>query len=130
VTSEQPPRRVRVTSPRHGATRRRQVAVTHEIDAQTGVGEVFVRSLVATQRRLALLVLVAVAVLVGGLPALFAVAPGLGVVQVLGIPLPWLLLGGLVYPTLAAFGWFYVRQAERVEREFSDLVERSSGDPG
>jgi hypothetical protein len=44
---------------------------------------------------------------------------------VVGVPLPWLLLGGLVYPALVALGWFYVRQAERVEREFSDLVERS-----
>jgi hypothetical protein len=125
VSEEPGPKRVRVTSPHHGATRRRQVGVTHEIDAQTGVGEVFVRSLVATQVRLALLVLGTVAVLIGGLPALFWLAPGLREVQALGIPLPWLLLGGLVYPALVTLGWFYVRQAERVEREFSDLVERS-----
>ena len=124
--SEEPAaKRVRVTSPHQGATRRRPVGVTHEIDAQTGVGEVFVRSLVATQVRLALLVLGTVAVLIGGLPALFWLAPGLREVQALGIPLPWLLLGGLVYPTLVTLGWFYVRQAERIEREFSDLVERS-----
>jgi hypothetical protein len=125
VTQQPTPKRVRVTSPHSGATHRRQVAVTHEIDAQTGVGEVFVRSLVATQARLALLVLGAVAVVIGGLPALFWLLPGLREVEVVGIPLPWLLLGGLVYPTLVALGWFYVRQAERVEREFSDLVERS-----
>ncbi|MDQ4084464.1 MAG: hypothetical protein M3165_01470 [Actinomycetota bacterium] len=125
MTEEHSPKRVRVTSPHRGAVRRRQVAVTHEIDAQTGVGEVFVRSLVATQIRLALLVLGVVAVLIGGLPALFWLAPGLREVQALGIPLPWLLLGGLVYPTLVTLGWFYVRQAERVEREFADLVERS-----
>jgi len=125
VTQPPTPKRVRVTSPHSGATRRRQVAVTHEINAQTGVGEVFMRSLVATQARLALLVLAAVTVVIGGLPALFWLVPGLGAVQVVGIPLPWLLLGGLVYPTLVTLGWFYVRQAERIEREFSDLVERS-----
>jgi putative solute:sodium symporter small subunit len=125
VTQEPPGKRVRVTSPRSGAARRRQVAVTHEIDAQTGVGEVFVRSLITTQMRLAMLVLVVVAVLVGGLPALFALVPRLSDVDALGIPLPWLLLGGLVYPALVTLAWFYVRQAERVEREFSDLVERS-----
>jgi hypothetical protein len=125
VSEEPAAKRVRVTSPHQGATRRRQVGVTHEIDAQTGVGEVFVRSLVATQVRLALLVLGTVAVLIGGLPALFWLAPGLREVQALGIPLPWLLLGGLVYPAMVTLGWFYVRQAERVEREFSDLVERS-----
>ena len=125
MTQEPTPKRVRVTSPQSGATRRRQVAVTHEIDAQTGVGEVFMRSLIATQARLALLVLGVVAVVIGGLPALFWLVPGLRSVEALGIPLPWLLLGAVVYPTLAALGWFYVRQAERIEREFSDLVERS-----
>ena len=123
--SEQPPRRVRVSSPHGSAARRRQVVVAHEIDAQTEVGEVYMRSLIASQRRLALLLLTAVGVLVGGLPALFALAPALRQAQVLGLPLPWLLLAGLVYPTLVLLGWFYVRQAERVEREFSDLVERS-----
>jgi hypothetical protein len=123
--SEQPtPRRVRVRSPRSRATRRRQVAVTHEIDAQTGVGEVYMRSLMSAQIRLALLVIAVVAVLVGGLPLLFLLVPAVGRVEVLGIPLPWLLLGGLVYPTLVLLGWFFVRQSERTEREFSDLVDR------
>ncbi len=119
------PRRTRVTSSRVGAARPRPVTVTREIDAQTGVGEVYMRSLTATQLRLALLVLGVLAVLLGGLPALFALLPWLRELQVLGIPLPWLLLGGLVYPVLIGLGWFYVRQAERTEREFTDLVERS-----
>lgn len=125
MSEQQPPRRVRVSSPRRTAARRRQVAVTHEIDAQTEVGEVYVRSLVAAQVRLGLLVLLAVAVLVGGLPALFWMLPAVQEVSVLGIPLPWVVLGGLVYPALVCLGWLYVRQSERVEREFSDLVERS-----
>lgn len=83
------------------------------------------RSLLASQRRLALLVLTALAILLGGLPALFLLAPGLGELQVLGVPLPWLLLGGLVYPVLIGLGWFYVRQAERTERDFLDLVDRT-----
>lgn len=124
MSEQPPPRRVRVTSPRHGAARRHHVAVTREIDAQTGLGEVYMRSLIATQIRVGLLVLGVVAVLIGGLPAMFALLPGLARVQALGIPLPWLLLGGLVYPALVTLGWFYVRHAERIEREFSDLVER------
>ena len=117
-------RRVRVRSPRSGATRRHHVAVRHEIDAQTGLGEVYLRSLMATQIRLALLVLGVVGVLIGGLPTLFFLVPGLRDVHALGIPLPWLLLGALVYPTLVVLGRFFVRQAERIEREFSELVER------
>jgi hypothetical protein len=100
------------------------VQVTREIDDQTEVGAVYMRSLLVTQLRLALVVLGAVTVLVGGLPALFALAPGLREVDVLGLPLPWVLLGGLVYPALIALGWFYVHQAERTEREFVDLVDR------
>ena len=42
---------------------------------------------------------------------------------------PWtsalLALGVLVYPTVVAGGLLYVRLAERNERDFVDLVERS-----
>lgn len=119
------PRRVRVTSPRAGAARRRRTTITSEIDAQTQIGEVYMRSLLRTQLRLALGVLAAIGLLLGGLPLLFAVAPGLREVTVLGLPLPWLLLGALVHPVLLAAAWFYCRQAERIERDFAELVERS-----
>ena len=35
------------------------------------------------------------------------------------------LLGAAVYPLLWFLGWFYVRSAERNERDFADVVERS-----
>lgn len=82
-------------------------------------------TLVRAQLRLALLVLAVVGMLLLGLPALFAVAPDLRHVHVFGLPLPWLLLGALVHPALIAAAWFYVRQAERNERDFAELVERS-----
>jgi hypothetical protein len=41
----------------------------------------------------------------------------------LGLPLPWLLLGVVVYPVLIAAAWLYVRQADRNERDFSELVQ-------
>ena len=43
----------------------------------------------------------------------------------LGMPLAWVLLGAAVYPLLWFLGWFYVRSAERNERDFADVVERS-----
>jgi hypothetical protein len=64
-------------------------------------------------------------VLLGGLPLLFALAPGLRAIELLGLPLPWLLLGVLVYPGLVVAAWWYVRGAERNERDFVELVERS-----
>jgi hypothetical protein len=120
----EPPRRVRVTSPRTGATRRRRVTGASEIDAQTDLGEVYMTSLLRSQLRLALLVLGAVVVLVAGLPLVFTVFPGLVDVQVLGMPLPWVLLAFAVYPVLLGLGWVYVRAAERNERDFTEVVER------
>lgn len=119
-------RRVVVTGPRrravHSATR---PAIARDINEQTRLGEVYIRSLMRAQLRLAIMVGATFGLLLGGLPLLFAVVPQTRDVRVFGLPLPWLLLGFLVYPMLVAGAWFYVRHAERNEREFARLVERS-----
>jgi hypothetical protein len=121
-----PPRRVRVTSPRTGAVRLHRLNAASEIDAQTRLGEIYMSSLLRAQLRLASAVLLAVAVLVAGLPLLFLLVPDLVAVQVLGMPLPWVLLGFAVYPFLVGLAWVYVRTAERNERDFADVVNRSA----
>ncbi|WP_426563906.1 hypothetical protein ACPPVT_21425 [Angustibacter sp. McL0619] len=124
-TPSEPARRVRVTSPLMGAARREPYRpATREIDEQTDLGEVYMRSLLRSQLRLALSVLAALSVLLGGLPLLFAVAPSVADAHLFGLPLPWLLLGVLVYPMLWLAARFYVRQAERNEAEFADVLER------
>lgn len=124
--SEPPPRRVRVESPRRNAARAAaRGAVSRDIDEQTHVGEVYMGSLLRTQLRLAIGICLIFAVLLGGLPLLFTVEPGLADVDVVGVPLPWLLLGLLVHPALIAGAWFYVRRAERNEHDWVELVERS-----
>jgi hypothetical protein len=122
---------VLVTGPRTRAVRRPRYPVTREIDEQTGLGEAYMRSLVRTQLRLALRLCLVLAVVVAGLPALFATFPDVREQEVLGVPLPWLVLGGLIYPWFVGCGWWYVRQAERNEDDFAELVDRSpsSGDP-
>jgi putative solute:sodium symporter small subunit len=117
VSTSAAPRRVRVTGPRAG--RRRRASIASEIDAQTELGEVYMRSLMRSQLRLALGVL---AVLVLTLPLLFARVPALQHARILGVPLGWLLLGVGAYPLLVALAAFYVRRAERNERAFHDLV--------
>jgi hypothetical protein len=125
VNAPEPPRpRQRVTRPSTPYTTKSPVEVEREIDEQTVLGEVYVRSLMRAQLRLATVVLGTVALTLGALPLLFAVAPGSGRAEILGLPLPWVLLGFVVYPALVGVGAFYVRQAERNEREFGDLVNR------
>jgi hypothetical protein len=123
--SETTPRRVRVTSPRTIAVRAQRVPAAREIDEQTALGEVYMTSLLRSQLRLALLALTALGVLVGGIPLLFWLLPELSDVEVLAVPLPWLLLAFAVYPFRVAVGWLYVRAAERNERDFTDVLDRS-----
>ncbi|MEV7968796.1 hypothetical protein AB0O34_22835 [Sphaerisporangium sp. NPDC088356] len=122
-TPERPKREV-VTSPRTTAARRPRYPVTMEIDEQTRLGEVYMRSLIRTQFRLALFVCTVLGCVIGGLPLLFLLVPGLREVRLFGLPLPWVVLAGLIYPAFVAGAWLYVRQAERNERHFADLVER------
>ena len=122
----EPPRRVVVTSPRTSAVRRPPGrSALRALDEQDLVGELLVRSLVRAQLMLALRLLTVLAVLLGGLPLLFAVVPATRDVQLLGLPLPWLALGVLVYPALVLGGAVHLRLAERHERDFVELVERS-----
>jgi hypothetical protein len=95
-----------------------------ELEEQSQIGEALVRGLVRTQLALALRLAAVVAVGLGGLPLLFAVAPAVARAHPFGIALPWLLLGVVAYPFLVAVGWAHVYLAERTERDFTALVER------
>jgi hypothetical protein len=86
------------------------------------VGTLLRNSLVRTQLLLALRVSVVALIGLGVLPALFIAVPVIGQVEVLGIRLPWLLLGVLVYPFLLGLGWWYVSSAEAAEQDFADDV--------
>lgn len=121
---EQPPQRVRVVLA-GGERRARPEAAAREIEEQTPVGEVLVRGLIRTQLALAARLSVLAAVAFGVQPVLFAYYPGAARTEVFGLPLPWLLLGLLAYPFVFGIAWAYVRAAERNERHFTDLVNRS-----
>lgn len=126
---DEPIARVRVTSPRTVAPRSRtRRSNAAEIDALTQLGEVYVQSLLRAQLRLAGYVVLLLAGTVGLLPVVFRVLPVAGV-HVFGVPLPWLLLGVLVYPWLLVLAWWYVRRAEHNEAAFVDLLERREETP-
>ena len=121
-----PPPRVRVTSPRTTGRARRRTpwSAATEIDAQTEVGRIFLRSLLRTQLRLALVVLGLLVLLVGLLPLLFLAVPSLTRRELLGMPVAWGLLAFGAYPVLLLLGITYVRRAERNEAAFTDVIER------
>ena len=122
-TQPKPRQRVRVTSPRTAATRTRVVSIASEIDEQTRLGEVYITSLMRSQLRLAIGVLGVIAVTLGALPLLFWLVPAIGRLELLGIPVPWMLLTVVAFAEVIVLGWLYVRQAERNEDNFSDLLD-------
>ena len=116
-----PPARVRVTRPRTG--RPRATTVAAEIDAGSSVGEVYIRSLMRAQLRLAFATVALLLLTVGSLPLVFATVPAARRAHVGGIPLAWVLLGLVVYPVLWMLGFVYSRRADRHEAVFDEMVD-------
>lgn len=125
--TEARPRRVTVTSPRtQAAGGRHDWLLRQELHEHTPVGELYVRELMRGQLRLALAVVGVLALLALGLPIALG---GLANVRVLGVPLGWPLLCGVVPLVLVGLTWVYVRGAERREREFEALVADEDPSP-
>ena len=124
---DRPPARVRVTSPyaERPRSRPRRTAIS-EIDAQSEVGRIYVGTLLRAQLRLAASTLVALVLTIGMLPMLFTLVPSLTSKHLLGMPVSWGMLAFGCYPVLVLLAWRYVRLAERNERAFARVVERSS----
>ncbi|WP_239341358.1 hypothetical protein [Frankia sp. CiP3] len=120
-----PSARVRITSPRMDAAPRPPAwPLARDLDEQTALGEVYLRSLLRAQIWLGTSLLGTVLLAIGAIPVVFAMVPALGTARLLGIPLPWLLLGLAVHPVLLVAAWWYIRMAERNERDFAGLVDR------
>jgi uncharacterized membrane protein (DUF485 family) len=95
-----------------------------ELAEQTGVGEVLLDTLLRRQLRLGLRLLLFTAAPLVLLPLLVVVAPDLVASEVWGIGVMWWVLGGGVYPLMFVASRWYLRRAERNEREFVELVHR------
>ena len=119
-----PGRRTRVVLGEAATRRRTADRARADLAEQTPVGEALVKGLVRAQLALALRMALVVVTGLGALPLLFAVAPAVGTVKVLGVELPWLLLGVLSFPFLLVVGWAYVRWAERNEQDFIAVIRR------
>lgn len=125
MSTPEGPRRVRVTSPRTSAARRPIMPTgAREIDEQTRLGEIYMQSLIQSQLRLSLGVIGGAVLLLGSIPLLFWLVPPIRTWSILGLPLPWVILGVLVYPVVYVAARIYVRHAERIEAEFTEFVGR------
>jgi hypothetical protein len=111
--------RVRVTAPRSAA---KPAVESREAAEESAVGQVFVRSLIRSQLRLALVVAGGFLLVLGAFPLLAAI-PGLAESRIAGIPFDWLLLGTGIYPVTGISAWLYIRSAARNEARYRDLAE-------
>jgi hypothetical protein len=102
---------------------RRVVRTLAELEDQTGVGEVLVKQLVGAQVKLSLRLMGLTVLVLGAMPVMFWFMPSLGTTTILGLRLPWLLLGFATYPFFVAVAWSYNRGAERNEQDFAEMVE-------
>jgi hypothetical protein len=109
-------RRVAVTSPQTRlAHSRRRSRVRWRIQRLPQPDIQRATSLYRAQRRRGIPALLLMFALLFGLPGVFALFPGLDSLRLLGIPLSWLMIAVLPYPTMALLARWHLRRAERLE---------------
>lgn len=133
-----PAKRVRVTrsTPFGAATGDAVNRTGSQTGGQTGgqtvseaVSDVYDRQLRRTILLWAAGTVAVVAIPLFGLPLVLLAVPGLAGATVAGVPVPWLLLGLLVYPLVWLAGRWFVQGAESTERDYDEaLRDRPPGD--
>ncbi|NHA68283.1 DUF485 domain-containing protein [Phycicoccus flavus] len=117
------PSRVRVTSSRRGAVPVGPRPPVRDLDEQTALGDVYLAGLMRAQLRLSLAVVGLTVVGLAALPVLVTLVPDAAGTTVAGIPFPWLVLGVAVYPAAWGLARWYVHASQRIEADFSEVVE-------
>lgn len=93
-----------------------------EFEEQTEVGELYLRALMHRQGRLSIGIALAFVAFLLAQPLLAWWWPEWGRLEVFGLPVAWLVLAVVSYPLLVWLGSIYVRRAEEVDDEFTDLL--------
>ncbi|MDI3212017.1 hypothetical protein [Arthrobacter sp. AL12] len=120
--------RVRVTAPRtilpgSGALPAvRSAADSRDAAEESDAGQVFVRSLIRSQLRLAVVVAAGFLLILVAFPLMLGLVPGLAESTIVGLPFNWVLLGAGIYPVIGLSAWLYIRTAARNEARYRDLV--------
>jgi uncharacterized membrane protein (DUF485 family) len=89
--------------------------------------QILVRSLIRAQLGLSLVCLAFALAVTASFPIVWALLPSAIHITILGLPLTLIALGIGVFPVILIIGAFYVRQATRLERQFTKLAERVDG---
>ncbi|AYF97731.1 DUF485 domain-containing protein [Protaetiibacter intestinalis] len=117
--SEAPrPQRVRVTAPRAEELGRAA--------SGPGLGDpgaLYIRSLIRSQLRLAIVCAVAFIVVLVAVPLVFVLVPGLDAASVGGVPVSWIVLGAGLFPVLIAIAALFVRTSARNESRYRSLAD-------
>jgi hypothetical protein len=95
-----------------------------EVAEQSELGRELVRGLIRAQLAASLRIAGLALALFAPLPALFAFVPALQDLRLLGVPVSWWILGLLAYPVLYLLARLHRRHAERIERDFTELLGR------
>ena len=120
--------RVRVTAPRTilpGSSTlpaARSAADSRDAAEESDAGQVFVRSLIRSQLRLAVVVAAGFLLILVAFPLMLGLVPGLAESTIVGLPFDWVLLGAGIYPVIGLSAWLYIRTAARNEARYRDLV--------
>lgn len=118
------PARVRVTAPRPGEPI--AAPAGHPSIERSDTATVYVRSLIRSQLRLAIVCATGFVVSLGMLWLVLAAAPALDGVVIAGAPVSWLLLAFGAYPAIIAFAVIFVAASTRNEAGYRSLSSGGS----
>ena len=118
------PGRKVVQAPLVGAAGGRPLPDVSDLNADNPYGAVLITGLIRAQLGLTVGFGALTIAIIGSLPIIAALFPGLVHDTIGGLPLPLVVLGGGIYPVLVALAWGYVHLAERLERRFAELLSR------
>jgi hypothetical protein len=113
---------VRVTAPRSSNT---SPAAAAPGTSPGDPSDVYVRSLIRSQLRVALVTAGSFAFLLAATTAALAFVPEVRTATVGGIPIVWIVLGAGVYPVVLLVASLFVRAAERNEKRYRSLAEET-----
>ena len=110
--------RVRITAPSARPAPEKPTTTTGGIEA------VYVRSLIRSQRRLAIVCAAVFALVVASYAVVFVLFPELDRVHLGELPLSWIVVGAGVYPVALLIALIFVRAAGRNEDRYRALADK------